>query len=97
MSGPTSEAAASPTPITSAPAFNCSRAKRSSISTTNANRSRTKAGFLFRLRPRLVGVRRRAGHLHAVAGALALFVVRVRNGISQIEKEGAEGDRKSVV
>src|ERR1035438_7146799 len=44
MSGPTSEAAASPTPITSAPARNCSRAKRSSISTTNANRSRTNAG-----------------------------------------------------
>src|ERR1019366_8160782 len=44
MSGPTSEAAASPTPITSAPAFNCSCAKRSSISMTKANRSPTNGG-----------------------------------------------------
>ena len=45
-------------------------------------------GFvLFRCRPRLIGIRGVAGDFHAIAGALALLVVRVRNRIGEVKEE----------
>ena len=43
---------------------------------------------LFRLRPRLIGIRSVAGDFHAVAGALAFLVVRVGNRVGEVKEEG---------